>query len=156
MKSYSDPERSPARATKSAPELASSKTIYPLFSSLSWSLLNRIVVRDRRLSRRLCLRLVLQSRLRRSGEVGKSFRLLGGKVSENLAIQFDSREFQSVHELRIVQAVQARRGADPNDPERAKISLLQLPAGIGEVQSTLDRLLGGTIKLRLGTAITLR
>ena len=38
-------------------------------------------------------------------------RLLGGKIRENLAIEFDAGEFQTVHELRIVQAVQTRAAA---------------------------------------------
>src|SRR5260370_42443050 len=132
MRSYSDPERSRERAKESEPDLASSKMVYTRTSNLSWSL-NRNVCRDHRLSRCLRLRFVLQRRLRGSGEFGESFRLFGGKVRENLAIEFNSRQLQSVHELRIVQAVEARRSADPNDPKRAKIPLLQFSSGIGEV-----------------------
>src|SRR2546426_904719 len=72
------------------------------------------------------------------------------------AIEFDPGNLQPVHELRIVQAVEPRRGADTHNPKTTEISLLQLPTGISEIQSALDRFFRRPIKLRLSAAITAR
>ena len=60
------------------------------------------------------------------------------RAAAALAIEFDSREFQTVHELRIVQAIEPRRGANTHDPQRPEISLLQFASRISEVQTTLN------------------
>src|ERR1700704_6366871 len=85
-------------------------------------------------------RLILQSGLCLGSQFGESFGLLGGKVRQDLSIEFDSGQFQAMHELRIVQPIEPRGGANANDPQRPEIALLQFASGVSKVQSALDGL----------------
>src|SRR6202007_1412242 len=69
----------------------------------------------------ICLRCggVAQSGFRLLHESGEALRVVDGDVSENLAIQLDTRFFEAVDELRVADVVQLGGGVDAHDPERA-------------------------------------
>src|SRR5687767_1582805 len=79
-----------------------------------------------------------------------------GKIGKHFSIKLDVRELQTMHELRIVQAVQAGSRADAHDPQTAEIALLQFSSRVSEVQPTLDRLFRGSVQLRLCAAVAFR
>src|ERR1043166_5541389 len=95
------------------------------------------LVLSKNLSRFVAL-LVLECAFRLRHHFGKRFRLVHRQVREDFPIELDARQFQTMHQLRIVQAVQTRRRADAYDPQAAEISLLQLPSGVSKVQPALD------------------
>src|SRR5205085_4147284 len=95
-------------------------------------------------------------RARLAGQLGEGFGRVGGEIGEHLAVEFDAGQREAVHELRVVQPVDARRGADADDPEAAEVALLALAAWVGELQPALDRLLGRAVELRLRPAVALR
>src|SRR5688500_17553502 len=80
-----------------------------------------------------CLRggMCFDGLLGRTGERREGGRFVDGEVGQGLAIELAPGELEPVHKLAVAQAVVARRGADTDDPERAKIALLELAAGIG-------------------------
>src|SRR5215213_1454015 len=84
--------------------------------------------------------LLLERALCLGGNLSERFRLMNGQIGKHFAIELDRRQFQSMHELRIIQTVQASSSSDAHDPETAKIALLQLPSGVSEIQPALDRL----------------
>src|SRR5689334_7255002 len=83
--------------------------------------------------RRFVLLFLLKRVLGLSDDFSKRLRLVHGEIREHFAIEFDRGELQTVHELRIVQTVQTSSSADAHDPQAAKIALLQLASGVGEV-----------------------
>src|SRR2546423_9555631 len=62
--------------------------------------------------RSLLLLALLQSALHLSGQITERFRRISGEVGQHLAIQLDPGDLQAMHELRIVEPVQARGGSD--------------------------------------------
>src|SRR5215510_8248387 len=97
-----------------------------------------------------------QRLLRRTHEFGESLRLVDGQVRENLPVEVDPGDFQTVHELAVIQPVQSRRSADADDPERAVITLLDLAPDVSEFERALNRFSHRTVKLALRPAIALR
>src|SRR5262249_16693690 len=79
--------------------------------------------------------------------------LVDCEVCQHLAIQLDIGELQPVHELAVAQSVGARGGADSHDPQRAKVSLLELAPGERKIERAFDLLLRVTIQLALCAAI---
>src|SRR5258708_17085796 len=61
-----------------------------------------------------------------------------------------------MHQLRIADSIQPGRSANAYNPETAKITLLQLSAGVSKIQPALNRFLRRAIQLRLCAAITFR
>src|SRR5882672_2862788 len=97
-----------------------------------------------------------QRLLRRTHEFGESLRLIDGQVGENLPIEVDPGDFQTVHELTVIQSAQSRRRADPDDPERTVITLLDLAPDVGEFERALNRFPHRTVKFALRSAIAFR
>ncbi len=61
--------------------------------------------------------------------------MLYGHVGQRLTVQFDLGQLQAVDELRILDVVQTASGVNADDPQLAEIALLQLAAGVGEIQA---------------------
>src|SRR3546814_3870254 len=59
-------------------------------------------------------------------------------IGQDLAIQFDTRKLQTVHELAIGQAFHAYGGVDALNPERTEAALLYLAIAIGVLASLFD------------------
>src|SRR3546814_11524998 len=80
----------------------------------------------------------------RQGSVGLSNERLEGvafmhcDIGQDLAIQFDTRKLQTVHELAIGQAFHAYGGVDALNPERTEAALLYLAIAIGVLASLFD------------------
>src|SRR3546814_2223990 len=85
---------------------------------------------------------VCSSDLRLRDDGTKRFRLVHRDVGQNLPVEFDARELEPVHELRIGQTLGANAGVDPLDPERAEAALLHLAVAIGVLPGLLHRLTG--------------
>jgi hypothetical protein len=84
------------------------------------------------------------------GDGGKLSRVGCGRLRQNLAVEFDAGQLQSVHEFAVGEASLARGGADANDPQRAEITLLAFTADIGEFQRAFHGFLRGTVQFALG------
>src|SRR3546814_19785896 len=84
----------------------------------------------------------------RQGSLGLSNDRLEGvafmhcDIGQDLAIQFDTRKLQTVHELAIGQAFHAYGGVDALNPERKAAALLSLATTTGVLASLFDRLSG--------------
>jgi hypothetical protein len=52
-----------------------------------------------------------------------------------------------MNELVVAHPIQLGSRADADDPQRAVLTLLLLAARVGELQSALNRLFGGTVQL---------
>src|SRR6202012_1230341 len=63
---------------------------------------------------------------------------------------------QTVHELRVGQAVLARGGVDPRDPQAAEVTLAVAPIAIPVLVCLEDRLLCGPVMPARVAAVTLR
>src|SRR3546814_552380 len=59
-------------------------------------------------------------------------------IGQDLAIQFDTRKLQTVHELAIGHAFHAYGGVDALNPERTEAALLYLAIAIGVLASLFD------------------
>src|SRR5688572_2739690 len=68
--------------------------------------------------------------------LGRDFRerlrLMDGEIGKHFAIELDIGQFETVHKLRIVQTIQACSRSDADDPQAAKIALLQFPSGVSK------------------------
>src|SRR5579885_810838 len=80
----------------------------------------------------------VERRFRRRDDLGKCARLAHREVRQNLAVELHPGELEPVHELRIGQAVLARSGIDPLDPQAAKVALAVAAVAIGVAQRLLD------------------
>src|SRR2546429_5948954 len=94
--------------------------------------------------------------LRLHSQPREGFWLVNCEVCKHLPVQLYAGKLQPVHKLRIVDSIQPGGGANAYNPETAKVTLLQLSAGVSEIQPTLNRLLRRAIQLRLCAAITFR
>jgi hypothetical protein len=83
----------------------------------------------------------------------KRFRLIGGHVGQDFAIKVDLSFDETFHETAIRQAMFASGGVDPLDPQRAELTLFQLPADIGVLTGFFDSLIGHTKCVFTTTAI---
>src|SRR5688572_3147988 len=82
--------------------------------------------------------------------LGECCGLRGGDVRQHLAVEGVAGRLQAPYQLRVGDAVLARRGVDADDPEPPEIALLVLAADIGVLRRGVDRLLGCAIQLALG------
>src|SRR5712671_5401685 len=84
--------------------------------------------------------------LRLLGEALKSARIPHRQVGQNLAVEFDSRNLQTVNELVVAHSIQLGSGADTHNPQRAILPLALLAAGVSELEATLDGFFRGTVE----------
>src|SRR5436190_22041390 len=66
-------------------------------------------------------------------------------VGEDLAIDVDAGELQSVDEDAVTHVVLTARGVDAADPKPAEITLARAPIGVGVAQRVHDRFVGGLV-----------
>src|SRR5205807_7775997 len=66
-------------------------------------------------------------------------------VREDLAVQLDPGELESVHQLRVGQLVLARRGVDPGDPQAAEVTLAVATVAVAVLVGLEHRLLGDAV-----------
>src|SRR5689334_19016700 len=84
-------------------------------------------------------------------------RALGDRhVGEHLAIERDAGGLETPNQLRVGEAVLARRGVDAHHPQAAEVALLVLAPDVGVLRRGIDRLLGLAIQLALGLVKALR
>src|SRR5690606_19299061 len=100
-------------------------------------------------------RLRCERALRLLGQRGKPGRVVHGDVRQHLAVQGDARLAQAVHETAVAQAVDAGRGVDAGDPQRAEIALLLLAVDVGVLLGLDDGLVGNAEHLAARVVITL-
>src|SRR5690606_17305572 len=93
--------------------------------------------------------------LRLLGQRGKTRRVVHGDVGQHLAVEGDAGLRQAVHEAAVAQAVDAGRGVDAGDPQRAEIPLLLLAADVGVLQGLGDGLLGNAADRAACVAVAL-
>src|SRR5512138_1742226 len=93
--------------------------------------------------------------LRLLGQGRKPGRVVHGDVRQHLAVQGDAGLEQPVHETAVAQTVEAGRGVDADDPQRAEIALLLLAVDVGVLLGLDDRLLGDAEDLAPGVVIAL-
>src|SRR5437870_3232973 len=79
-----------------------------------------------------------------------------GELRLALAIEGDARVFQTADERAVGEAVLARGGVDPYNPQAAKIALLPATADESVFEGRVDRLFRGTIELALIGVIAFR
>ena len=84
------------------------------------------------------------------GERGKTSRIVDGEVGQNLAIQVDAPQFETVDELRIADPVELGGCADADDPEPAELTLLLLAADVGEFETAFNGFLRCLVELGFG------
>src|SRR5581483_2883838 len=71
--------------------------------------------------------------LRLLGEALKGARIVHRQVTEDFAIQFHARLFQSADELVVIQSIQAGGGANAHDPQRAVLALFLPASSVGKL-----------------------
>src|SRR5690606_29194073 len=106
------------------------------------------------IARRSGLLLEAGLRLRRNG--AERLRVVHGDVRQHLAVDVDLRLVQPVDEAAVGQPVQARRGVDARDPERAEIALALAPVAVGVLPRLDDGLLRDPEDLAAGAVVALR
>src|ERR1700728_3734111 len=72
--------------------------------------------------------------LRRSHQRRKSLRIAHGHIRQNLAVDIDAADLQSVNQLAVGHAIGPRRRPDALDPQRAVVPLAHAPVAIGVPQ----------------------
>src|ERR1700677_2535513 len=73
---------------------------------------------------------LLKSRLGLHGESGKARGVVGGNVSEDLAIEAIAGELEAIDKGRVAHAIVAAGCIDTDDPEGAILALLLFAAGV--------------------------
>src|SRR5919201_440591 len=100
-----------------------------------------------------CRRLLGGSGRRPTGGIRKSAEGLGvpdGDVGQNLAVELDAGQLQSVDEGAVAQAVLAGGGVDANDPQPAEVALAVAPVAVRVGVGLHDRFLGAlVVRVRL-------
>ena len=81
---------------------------------------------------------------------------MDGQLGKQLAVQVDAGLLQTVHELRIVGAVELAGCGNTGNPQAAEISLFLLAADIGIVAGLHDGLFGHLKALALRAEIAFR
>src|SRR5947207_14181847 len=92
------------------------------------------------------LRCLIMSALGRLNQREESRWIIGGDVSQNLAVQFHSSFLQTADELVVAQALCPGRSADAYDPYGAVLALFLLASGVGELEPALHGFFRGAIK----------
>ena len=77
-----------------------------------------------------------------------------GELGEHLAVEVDAGLLETVHESRIVDAVDFRLCGDPRDPESTEISLFELASHECVVAALHDGFFGHLEMLRFGAPVT--
>src|SRR5690554_1559664 len=93
--------------------------------------------------------------LRLLGQRGKPGRVVHGDVRQHLAVQGDAGLGQAVHEAAVAQAVDAGRGVDAGDPQRAAVARRLLAVDVGVLLGLDDGLVGNADHLAAGAVVTL-
>src|SRR6266568_2292960 len=99
--------------------------------------------------------LLLDRAARAVDQRGERAGVANGDVGQHLAVDRRAGGLESGHQLRIRDAVQARRGVDAGDPEPAEITLAILASGEGRVERLVHRLLGDAVTARLHPVVAL-
>src|SRR5712672_1193189 len=76
----------------------------------------------------------------------KRGRILNRQVRQNLAVQFDSRDFQPVDKLVIAQPVQLRSSSNAHNPQRPILPLPLLPPAVSELEAAFYGLFGRAVE----------
>src|SRR5450755_315438 len=79
------------------------------------------------------------------GETSEGVGVVDGHVGQNLAIELNLGDLQSVHELRVGHAVLARGGVDAGDPQAAEVALAVAAVPIPVLIGLEHRLLGSSV-----------
>ena len=85
---------------------------------------------------------LLTGSFRGLNESGESGRIADGDLGEHLSVERHAGLLKTVHELRVVDAVELAGGRDSGDPEAAEIALSLTAADIGVVAGLHDSFLG--------------
>src|SRR5690242_6260441 len=96
----------------------------------------------------------LQGRLYPGCELGKSRLIERSHLSERFAIEIQAQFFHSMNKLAVGKLVLARRGANPHDPETAKVPFLAPAVAIGITPRAIRGLFHEFVKLALFEEIT--
>src|SRR6516164_8783125 len=81
------------------------------------------------------------------GDRSKALRVGHGDVGQHLAVQRHLGLGQPSDEAAVAQPREAGRGIDPDDPQRAEVTLLPRPVTAGVVQCALHRLVGALVTI---------
>src|SRR5271157_6203017 len=76
-------------------------------------------------------------------------------VGHHLPVKLDAELLETPDELAVGESVQARTGADADDPQAAEITLLALAAAIGEPAGAIGCFLHRPVQFALGEEIAL-
>ena len=85
-------------------------------------------------------------------DLGESFRIGDGHVSEDLAVQLDARLGKLEDKLAVADAMFADCCVQASDPQRAEVTLLVTAVGVG-ILTGVGYGVNGKAKVRLATAI---
>src|SRR3954454_3029909 len=90
---------------------------------------------------------------RLAGAIGKTsegVRVADGDVGQHLAVDLETAQLEAVHERRVGQAVLARGGVDPLDPQTTEVALAVAPVAVGVLVGLEQGLLGAlVVRVRL-------
>src|SRR5450756_2688120 len=99
-----------------------------------------------------------QSRSSAASDVYKRqvFGVAHGELGEDLAVELDLSQLQTVHELVVREAVLAGPCVDADDPQLAELTLAHATVAVGVLAAALHLLLGAFVAGVLGGAVALR
>ncbi len=81
--------------------------------------------------------------------------MLNGQIGQDLAIEFDSRQFKAMHEFAVGQPIGPCSGIYTDDPQCAEITLSLLAARKRILPGSLHSLAGSAIEAMAGATKTL-
>src|SRR5437588_4527572 len=99
---------------------------------------------------------LFERRLRLLGDGAEGLRVAYGEIREHLAVELDPCRLQDGDELVVREAVRARAGVDPHDPESPEGPLLVLAVTVGVGERVLDLLLRVAVRGLLQPPVALR
>src|SRR5207245_7641398 len=82
-------------------------------------------------------------------QLRKRRRVTRRHIGEHLAVELHAQRLQAVNKLAVGKLMSARRRADANDPEAAKVALAPATVAVGEAACAVRGLLHGSIELAL-------
>jgi hypothetical protein len=85
--------------------------------------------------------------LRSANQGHKPVRVVDGDISQNFSVKLDARALQAADELAVRNIGHAAGGVDADNPQRAKITLLEAAPYISVRQRFLYGLLRGPVQL---------
>ena len=80
-----------------------------------------------------------------SGQCRERLGLFDGQIGENLAVEFNARELQTMHERAVAQALLAGGGVDARDPEAPEVALAVAAVAVRVRVRLHDRFLGALV-----------